>query len=323
MGLAGFVCVGGPTLVVDAENGRYLLARHFHNLGIPADGLLEADGSQLKLPHDLGRVEELVERLEVTRVIFDSLRRLAPRLDEDSSRDMSHLVSELRHFTRRTGVAPLALDHQSSKPGAPPSRGSSAIEDQADILFNLSRHPSDRLNLNCLDKYRVGPEPAPMWFRMGFLPSGAFGLAACDPVGGDDEDGGGDGDGAVTAEDHLVERIERLVNAVAVEDGWAPSRLAGAVGSRNTGTFKRAMGGLLESGAWIARGEGPARLFLPSGHGRHPNQTRPDHRIEDELVWSDSSGERGALFSENVPGSEGKSTRPPPKGWSGWSGWSG
>lgn len=77
--------------------------------------------------------------------------------------------------------------NRSSKPGAPPSRGSSAIEDQSDAFFGLARHPGGRLKLKCLDKYRMGVEPEPRWFRMGSLSGGAFGLAACDAAEEDDD----------------------------------------------------------------------------------------------------------------------------------------
>ena len=152
--------------------------------------------------------------------------------------------------------------NRSSKPGAPPSRGSSAIEDQSDAFFGLARHPGGRLKLKCLNKYRMGVEPEPRWFRMGSLSGGAFGLAACDAA---EEDDDGDVPSAPPAEHVLVEKINRLVDAVAAEGGWAPQRLAKAIGSdRESGTYKRAMGSLLERGDWSESGKSQARRVCPS-----------------------------------------------------------
>jgi hypothetical protein len=287
--LAGFVCVGGPTLYVDAENGAALMGRRFRELGFPVGSLLVADGSRLQLPRDIGKLAELIEVTEATGFVLDSMRTLAPGADEDRSRDMSELVSAIRHLTRETGAGGLLLHHRSSKPGAPPSRGSSAIEDQADALFSLTRHHGGRLKLKCLSKYRMGLEPPPMWIRLGALPGGGFGLSSTEPIFEDDDDDG-DGGGGTTAEDVLVEKVNRLVDAVTAEGGWAPGRLAQAVGSdRDTGTYKRAIGSLLESGAWMAEGDGKARRLRPTEdfvQECHKNRAKPSEPAED--VWPGS-----------------------------------
>ena len=272
--IAGIDCVGGNALYVDAENGAPLIGRRFRDLGFPVGSLLIADGSRVRLPRDIPKLGELIDETEATLFVLDSMRTLAPRTDEDRSGDMSELVSAIRHLTRETGAGGLLLHHRSSKPGAPPSRGSSAIEDQADALFGLSRHHGGRLKLKCLNKYRMGLEPQPMWVQLGTSPGGSFGLTASEAVVDDDDD---ESDATPQlAEAALVEKINLLAGAVAAEGGWLPSRLAAAVGTNNTGTFKRAMSSLLDSGVWTASGDGPARRLTPA-----PNQTRPDHPLGD------------------------------------------
>ena len=273
--LAGLRCAPARTLYVDAENGARLMRRRFTTAGITTDGLLVADGTRIRLPAGLKLLRELVQATASEFVILDALRRLTPGLDEDSSRDMAPVMADLADLARDLHVAILLLHHQSSKPGAPPSRGSSAIEDQADVVMRLMRYRGRRLKLwvGEAGKFRIDEEPEPLWLGMNTV-GGLLTIGATEPAAEDDDD-----DAEPSAEDRLVERIEGLAGQVRADltgGGWTPARLAAAVGSdQRSGTFQRALSRLVEAGGWVGEGQGKARRVRPS----EPRQ--PDHSLRD------------------------------------------
>jgi hypothetical protein len=188
--LAGLRCEHVNALLVDAENGPRLLKQRELACGIdPARGLLVADGTRIKLPRDMRLLHELVEETSAQFVILDALRRLTPGLDEDSSRDMAPVIAGIAQIARDLQAAIVLLHHQSSKPNAPPSRGSSAIEDQVDAVMRLKRYPDGKLKLwtGQDPKYRWAEEPDPVWVNFGHA-GGVFALGECDPATGDEEE---------------------------------------------------------------------------------------------------------------------------------------
>jgi hypothetical protein len=285
---AGLTCHPARALYVDAENGRRLMGRRFRAAGIPADGLLVADGSCFPLLKKIDDLQALIEATEADLVVIDSLRRMTPGADEDSSRDMAPVVAALGELARDLDVAVVFIHHQSSKPGAPPSRGSSAIEDQADAVLRLKRYPGNRLKLwvGAGGKFRMDEEPAPIWIRMSSL-GGVFAAGVADPA--DDEEGDEVNPAPVTtAENVLIEKINRLAPVVKAERGWAPGHLAAAVrADPQSGTYKRAMGSLLESGAWEAWGKSQQRRVCPSEdfvRECHKGQVRSGQPLGDDLT---------------------------------------
>lgn len=266
--IAGMACEGTPVLYVDAENGPRLMGRRFMAAAIPPDGLLVADGTQLRLPRELCDLRALVEQTDAGLVVLDSLRRLAPGIRENESDDMAALIAALGTIARELDVAIVLIHHRSTKAGAATLRGSSSIEDQADLVFSLERVAGDpdrerrRLKPH---KFRIDAEPEPLWLRMGMV-GGRFTVATAESH----EDGSED---EPSADKRLAERIDRLADQVRADGGWPPTRLAAAVGSDQTsGTFKRAVKLLLDRGAWQSEGKTSARRLRPSddlGHSGH------------------------------------------------------
>jgi hypothetical protein len=257
--IAGLPCAPVTALYVDAENGAKLMGRRFKSSGIPADGLLVADGARLRLPKDVGKLRALIKATGAKLVILDALRRLTPGLSEDSSQDMTPVMAALANLARELDVAIVLLHHQSSKPGAPPSRGSSAIEDQADVAFRMTRYPGNRLKLWPLNgKFRIDAEPPPLWLDFAYR-NGVFALGACDPISeGEDEDDG------PSADEQLAQRIDALAEQVRQDDGWPPKRLAAAAGSSpDSGSFHRALTLLFVRGTWEAVGATKSRRIRP------------------------------------------------------------
>ena len=261
--LAGFPLTRTPVLYVDAENGARLLARRFRSAEIPADGLIVADGNELRLPRDLELLGRLVEHTAAGLVMLDSLRRLAPGARENDSDDMAPIMAGLAMLARQRDVAVLLLHHRSVKDGSAPTRGSSAIEDQADGVFLLDRERSDAQDRRKLSvrKFRPDADPPTYWLRLGADPdSGRYALATADARPESSAASSGP-----SAEDRMADSIRALASQVAGEAGWEVNRLAEAVGTTpDSGTFKRAIGGLIESGEWEAEGHTRGGRFRPT-----------------------------------------------------------
>jgi hypothetical protein len=265
---AGLHCEATTVLYVDAENGPRLMGRRFAAAGMPSDGLLVADGTKLRLPGDFASLRTLIEATDVGLVVLDSLRRLAPGIRENESDDMAALISDVAKIARDFDVAVVLIHHRSTKKGAATLRGSSSIEDQADLVFTLEHIAGDpdreRRRLKAA-KFRIDAEPSPIWLRMG-MADGCFTVRAADHH---EEDGLDDSEGQ-GADEQLAGRIDGLADEVRTDGGWAPSRLAAAVGSdQRNGTFQRALRILLDRGAWESEGKTRNRRLRPSDGSHH------------------------------------------------------
>jgi hypothetical protein len=256
---AGLRCEPAVALFVDAENGARLMGRRFKATGIPADGMLVADGSRLWLPKDIDTLRALIKATGAKLVILDALRRLTPGLNEDSSQDMTPVMAALVNLARKLDVAIVLLHHQSSKPGAPPSRGSSAIEDQADIAFRMKRYPGNRLKLWPLNgKFRIDAAPSPLWLDFSYQDD-VFALGTCDAVETADDD-----DDGPSAAELCTKRIDSLADQVRQDHGWPPKQLAAAVNQKpNSNTFTQALKLLYAAKTWEAVGTTKDRLIQP------------------------------------------------------------
>jgi RecA-family ATPase len=139
------------------------MARRFRDAGIPADAIAVADGAKLSLPKDIGRLGELIEYTNAGFVVLDSLRRLAPGVKENDSDSMAPIVAAIANLAREHNAAIGLIHHRSSKDGAAAVRGSSAIKDQADLVFGLER-TGDACCLKPI-KFRIDEEPEARWLR--------------------------------------------------------------------------------------------------------------------------------------------------------------
>jgi hypothetical protein len=284
--IAGLNCTPTTVLYVDAENGPKLMGRRFRDAGIPAEGLLVADGTKLRLPRDIGLLRELIKETAAGLVVLDSLRRLTPGKRENDSDDMAPVVAEIADLARELNVAIVLIHHRSVKDGAANPRGTSAIEDQADIVFRLDRKGRSVGVLKVI-KYRVAEEPKPIWLKIGSSPIdyGRVVMEAAQPQ--EDED---DAPVAPSMGDFLAGRIRLLADLVRKDSGWAPLKLATAVGrSQDDRSFKQALKTLIDSGEWVAEGSTRARRSRPANSGHSgsslkawpegPNQSEP---LEDD-----------------------------------------
>jgi hypothetical protein len=162
------VGLGGRVLYIDAENGEREIHRRLHGLDVRPGRLIyvEADGFDLR--RELPRIEQLVARHEPRLLVLDSMRSLAPTLDENDSQEVEQVLRPAIALTQRVGLATLLLHHASR--GSGEYRGSTAIGAAVQLGFTLARIPDDpmaqvRRRLSCW-KSRPTPEPPDRWLTI-------------------------------------------------------------------------------------------------------------------------------------------------------------
>lgn len=279
--VAGIPCKKGVALYVDAENGERLMARRFIDAGIGPDAFYVANGFGLHLPRDTPIVRELIDATKANLCVLDSLRRLAPNVREDRSDDMAPVLAQLSELSRDTQCAIIVLHHRSTKFGAPDTRGSSAIEDQLDLLYVLEGMRGDsqrsvRKRLRC-SKNRVDREPPPRWLRFDRI-AGFMTVGETEPY----ESEGEDEDEPVSA--RLIDEIRALAPEVRKDRAWSVPRLADALGrKRDDRSFRAALHELLGAGEWIAEGKSRWRVVRPADDDEKdfPYGIGPDDPLDD------------------------------------------
>ena len=162
------VGLGGHVLYIDAENGENEAWRRVHGLSVEAGTLtyVEADGFDLK--QHIGDLEQLVRGCEPKLLVLDSLRSLAPGLDENDSMQAEAALRPVVRLTQQLHIATLILHHASRMSGE--YRGSTAIGAAIELGFTLSRHDEDpmgatRRKLACW-KSRPAAEPEARWLTI-------------------------------------------------------------------------------------------------------------------------------------------------------------
>jgi hypothetical protein len=84
--VAGIGCAPGRVLYIDAENGPGEIHRRVHGLGVRPGTLVYAEANGFDLRTDFAEIEALVAQHQPSVLMLDSLRSLAPGLDENDSK---------------------------------------------------------------------------------------------------------------------------------------------------------------------------------------------------------------------------------------------
>jgi hypothetical protein len=184
--VAGFDCHKGRVLYVDAENGEREAHRRVRGLGVKPGALIYVEAQGFNLASDVELLAELLDEHEPGVLILDSLRSLAPGLDENDSRPVEAALRPVSRLAQHKGI-PVLLLHHAGKTGVE-YRGSTAIGAAVELGFALSRREEDpekrtRRRLSCW-KSRPAPEPAPRWITLESQ-DGLILLAEAEPFEGD------------------------------------------------------------------------------------------------------------------------------------------
>lgn len=177
------VGLSGRVLYVDAENGPNEVHRRVHGLNVTAGMLtyVEADGFDLR--RDLELLDQLIRKYRPKVLVLDSLRSLAPGLDENDSQQAEAALRPVSRLTHELKFASLILHHASRASGE--YRGSTAIGAAVELGFTLTRYDEDpmaatRRKLACW-KSRPAAEPAPRWLTIKPTDDGGIMLSDAAP----------------------------------------------------------------------------------------------------------------------------------------------
>ncbi|MFZ2049892.1 MAG: AAA family ATPase [Solirubrobacteraceae bacterium] len=260
--VAGLRCVKGRVLIIDGENGEKLIGRRYRLAQGPPEGVEIYEATGLDLAHHGDWLKETILAEKANFIVIDSLRTLAPSMQENDGDTVLPVASTLRAVARETGAAILVLHHRPKH--GPGYRGSSVLRDQVDALFVLGRDPSDpdrrtRRFLHCDPsrdgKMRFDLEPAEHWLSID-VSDGLLSLTQAEPFG------------EQTHEPTSAERrAEQIVGAL---EGGALNRsdVARSIGCDPAdGTIGRALRQLRDEGV-IDRQANTYSLVLP--HGKDP-----------------------------------------------------
>lgn len=167
--VGGITTQAGGVAAWDAENGVELLGRRLLLLGPDAEWPTYYDAAGVHLRTDIDALADEIEERDYRMVIFDSLRTLAPDVEENSSDSLGPVIVAVRDLARRTRAAVVLIVHR-DKALAHNYRGSAVLHDQADLLFVLEREDNDplarhRRRLRCA-KARICEEPPPRWITL-------------------------------------------------------------------------------------------------------------------------------------------------------------
>lgn len=227
--VAGWPTKKGRAIYLDAENGRNEVHRRAHAMGA-AEGLAYYLAEGAHIERDRDEIARLVRTERADLLVIDSLRRLTPGADENSSDEMLPAIAALSWIARHEHVAVVVIHHD-RKDGIT-YRGSSVTEDQVQIRWHLTREVRDIENRCKLsnDKMRVAEMQPDRWIEIE--PNGAHLADAPDP----DDIGG-------------PELMSPVLDALQAAD--VPlnlSDVARAIGrDRTDGSVRRALDKLLQS----------------------------------------------------------------------------
>jgi hypothetical protein len=249
---AGMQCQAGRALYLDAENGPAIIGRRLRDAGMSRDALdyIDMRGRRIDRPHDRDELVAAIRKWDAAFVVLDSLRRLAPDAREDSSDDMASLIGGLANVARLTDAAIVLQHHRSTKGGAAAVRGSSAIEDQADTVFSLTRTRDPAVRQLAAVKFRLGPEPDTALLRFQDDPPSFISTGPSD-----------------TLADTTIGSVDALADRVRADGSWTTRQIGEAIGlsTSDDGDRKRlgrAMAHLVNTGSWSRLRQG---VYAPAG----------------------------------------------------------
>lgn len=243
--IAGLPCASAKAAYLDAENGKWETHRRVRAFGVDSERLAIYDATEVHLVNDYDQIERAMRKFKPRLVVLDSLRRMLPGVEENDSGQMADALGCCKRLAQRCRTAVVVIHH--SKKDGETYRGSSAIHDQASIVYRLHRVEGDldRLRRTLTNqKMRIAAEPAPRYLRVG-MEGGAVVLAdATEPSANEVAPG--------TASADLVPQILALLK----EKPRARGAVAKALDRHAGDNTVRRVFDQLESAGRIERGQG-------------------------------------------------------------------
>jgi hypothetical protein len=294
---AGIECRKGNALYLDAENGEWLLHRRIREVDAPRVNLSIwlSDGLDLAKPADVSFLAKIIEAQEVKLLVLDSLRSLAPAMEENSGDSVAPVMTAIRQLARDTGCAVIVLHHR-PKNGGGAYRGSSALRDQTDVLWLLGRSEGDpegktRRYLRA-DKMRLAGEPDDLWLKLSHE-DGRMSIESADAFAGNK-------DNAPMIREQLGEQIEQHLTDN--PEGLTQTEIGLRLGRPNDDRSMKAALAQLQYAGTIERERPRSPWRLTGGRETSTTTSTTTTTTEELLVVAPSfrKGDDHQLFGEAV-----------------------
>jgi hypothetical protein len=133
------VAKSGPVIYVAAEGHQGLKGRALgwasgFNKGKPVRNLITTPkGLDPRKPGDMAKLVRQIRKTGAVMVVFDTLHRCAPGMEENSNKDLGEAFGALQMLKDETGVTVLVLHHTGYS--GEHARGASSQEDDADDAY--------------------------------------------------------------------------------------------------------------------------------------------------------------------------------------------
>jgi len=227
--------------------------------------------------------------IELGVIVLDTLSRVIPGVDENSSTDMSSAYTVLENLTRETGALVLVVAHFGKAGAEKGIRGWSGMDANSDATITVERNEEDReLRLITFAKVKNGVDGGQLAFRLeqvdlGIIDDDGDPLVSCVPVYQPME---------ATARPKRVKALsnpEKVVLAAIkhVTDNGSthplPANVEGAKPSTKAVTREDIRHRALDAG--LAQGDKPGTVRMRFSRAIEGLSAAQKIRVEGELIW--------------------------------------
>jgi RecA-family ATPase len=165
MPVAGFNCNPGAVVIFDAENGEHEIHRRVHALRLFHNTRIADVSGGFSIINDYEEIADAAIPASVRLVVLDSLRTLAPGIDENNSDEVTALLGSVQRLARDCEVGVVVLHHLNR---AGEFRGSGAMTAVPEIVIRMYGDLNDQYQRKTLtwEKFRLGPRPERKWVTL-------------------------------------------------------------------------------------------------------------------------------------------------------------
>lgn len=160
--VAGFNTRPGGVVIFDAENGAAEIHRRVHTLKLFENTRIADVSGGFSVVHDREEILDAMSPATERLLVLDSLRTLAPSVDENDSDEVTAMLSSVQEIAQDCDCAVVILHHL-NRGGE--FRGSSAMTAVPEVVIRMYGDLNDKYGRKTLtwEKFRLGERPERKW----------------------------------------------------------------------------------------------------------------------------------------------------------------
>jgi RecA-family ATPase len=162
---AGFNTNPGGVVIFDAENGAAEIHRRVSTLGLYENTRIADVSGGFSVVDDIDEIAAAMEPATERLLVLDSLRTLAPGIDENNSDEVTAMLSTVQDLARDCDCAVVVLHHLNR---AGEFRGSGAMTAVPEVVIRMYGDLNDKYQRKTLtwEKFRLGARPDRKWLTI-------------------------------------------------------------------------------------------------------------------------------------------------------------